>query len=268
MRIRHRISFASSPSLQKVLSSIGIAVAAEGFVSFEVGEEQETWPRVKQWVAESGALDFITTEFSQAEIAHASWVELVPDWHHGYPQPDEENFGYLKATYDLHDWCSVCGLGKRQKAPFQLKRAPRWGRRALMQLNWVFDEYFVRHDVWREVFLPHGIGSLPVFDKSGNELADVRQLLIEDEAVVATGSLDFSRCARCGRMKFVPSTRGPFPPLDLEPSRPIAHTRESFGTGAQADKRVLVHQSLVREMQSRDLKGAAFRPVRGSACLG
>jgi hypothetical protein len=105
------------------------------------------WPQLQVLLRKWGHSEgHVTTEFSKEEIDSARWIE-VGAWHHGYPQP-EDDFGYLRATYDLSEWCDACGIGLKQKASFQMKGEPRWGRRAILQLNWVFDELFVTPEVW------------------------------------------------------------------------------------------------------------------------
>lgn len=113
-------------------------------LAFDVGEDHEQWFEIRATLDGWGVSEgHVTTKFSREEVAQARWLDLVPDWHHGYPQPDEHESRYLSVTYDLSGWCSMCGTGLRQKAPLQMKAEPKWGRRGILQLNWVFDEYFV-----------------------------------------------------------------------------------------------------------------------------
>ena len=54
-----------------------------------------------------GRRDFLSKRFFADEVSTAKWLELIPDWHHGYPQP-EQDFGFPKTTYDLANWCADC----------------------------------------------------------------------------------------------------------------------------------------------------------------
>src|SRR6266849_2102839 len=117
MQIIHRISISTTPEIRKELSSLGVVVG-EGLVTFEVDETHKSWRGLKLWIDERRAVDIVTTKFSNREIAHARWLELVPTWHHGYPQP-EDNFGYREVTYDRSEYCAQCGIGAKQKAPFR-----------------------------------------------------------------------------------------------------------------------------------------------------
>lgn len=47
-------------------------------------------------------------DFAHSPLALVAFIS--PSWncHHGYPQPDEEHFGYLQATYDPTNYCKHC----------------------------------------------------------------------------------------------------------------------------------------------------------------
>jgi hypothetical protein len=207
--------------------------------------------------------DSLTTEFTKGEIEAARWLDVVPDWHHGYPQPDED-FGYLRVTYDLAEWCDACGIGLKQKAPYQMKGEPKWGRRGILQLNWVFDEYFVTPEIWSSFFKPFGIACRPVTNTKGAELKTVVQLVAEEEVGIVTDGLTPERCAKCGRVKYLPVTRGFFPALTTKPSGAIVKTREYFGSGAAAHRRVLVSQELARALVAAKVRGASLWPVQST----
>ncbi len=274
MKFVHRIGFRATASQRRELEALGVKVPAgvampgggAPFVAFDVAEDQPSWPLVRvllqRWEVSEGQ---IRTEFSKNEIDAAPWLEIGA-WHHGYPQPDEDVFGYREMTYDLSDWCEQCGIGKKQKAPFQMKGEPTWGRNGILQLTWIYDELFVTPEVWASMFKPAGIGHRPVMDTKGRELKTVVQLVIEEEVGIVTEGLSPERCARCGRVKYLPVARGPFPRLTDKSSRAMARTREYFGSGGQADKRVLISQEVVRSLSAENLRGASLRPVQAGNC--
>lgn len=90
MQIVHHFGLSASEADQRQLAAFGIRVHT-GTAWFEVVETDPSWPAVQRWA-----------KFSTSEIAAASWLALTSEWHHGYPQP-EDDFGYLQATYDLTD---------------------------------------------------------------------------------------------------------------------------------------------------------------------
>lgn len=262
MKIIHRVSVSATEQDQDELASVGIALDGLGFVTFEIDEEDRAWPEVSQWIARRRAADSVSTRFTKEEIAEADWLELVPLWHHGYPQPDESEFGFRNATFDMTKCCQCCGIGMRQKAEFQMKSEPKWGKRSILQMNWIFDEFFVKREVWAAVFQPLGIACRRVIGSKGSELVTVVQLDICDEVGVETDGLVGVRCGECERVKYLPELRGRFPAMLDEPREKIVRTREYFGSGASAHKRVLVHQDVVRAISEAKVEGVGFRPVR------
>ena len=136
-----------------------------------------------------------------------------------------------------------------------------WGRNSILQLNWVFDEYFVTPELWRRVFEPNGIGCRPVTNARAVELTAVVQLDIREDADVSTTDLAFEGCGRCGRRKYLPITRGPFPHLVTSPRADMAKTRQYFGSGASAFHGVLVSQKLCRILRDQKVRGVEYKPV-------
>jgi hypothetical protein len=126
MRIVHDIAASVTEETAAELRALGIELSSTGFITFDVDEGDAKWPRVAEWTARHGAVDTVRTEFTSDEIGRATWLELMPEWHHGYPQP-EEDFGYLQVTYDLRDYCNACGMGLRQRSAFRMKREPKMG---------------------------------------------------------------------------------------------------------------------------------------------
>lgn len=269
MKVIHRFAFRLSPQRREELVSLGVKPEAgvvmpgggHPFVAVLVAEEHVNWPRLKAKFDLWQVRGSVSTEFSKVEIRAARWVELEPAWHHGYPQPREHEFGYLEATYDLSDHCSECGTGKVQKAPFQMKAEPKWGRRGILQLNWVFDEYFVTPDVWASVFQPHGVGCRPVLDRKHSALKTVVQLAVEEQVDIDVTGLPSQTCGSCGRVKYLPHTRGFFPRLVKNPKAAMVKTNEVFGDGASAQHAVLVSQDIAQAMTNEKVKGASFKPV-------
>jgi hypothetical protein len=262
MQFIHRISTPSSPEARTELLAMGIVVDASGLlISFDLDEANESWPQAQRWIAARRAVDIVRTEFSQQEIADARWLELVPDWHRGYPQPKPDVFGYREITYDTSEYCAQCGTGLRQEASFQMKGEPKWGRNGILQLNWVFDEYFVSPAVWTNVFEPLGVGYRHVQSTRGTELKTVIQLVVDQEIDVVTEGLPMERCMKCGRAKYTPVTRGLSPAVASKPAGDMVKTRQYFGSGASAFKRIIVSQMLARSLAARNIRGASVRPV-------
>jgi hypothetical protein len=271
MRVIHRVALVLTSAQRRHLESLDVSVPDEialpgggdPLVAFDISEDHPNWPIVFALISARRASDVVRTEFSLAEIEAAEWLTLEPAWHHGYPQPNELDFGYLAATYDLTNYCERCGIGKNQKAPFQMKREPKWVKRSILQLNWVFDEYFVTPHAWTSVFKPHGIECRAVLDTKGAVLSTVVQLLANEEVGIVSDGLSAEAvcCSKCGRTKYSPVTRGPFPELRGEPSCAMVKTREHFGSGRSAWRGVLVSRAMARTLVAEKVRGATLKPV-------
>ena len=273
MKLVHRIGCRINKAQRTELEELGVKLPkglsmpgdGDPLVTFDVNENHENWPTLEAKIRKWGVSDIVRTEFTKKEISDASWLKLMADWHHGYPQPREDEFGYLEATYDLTTYCEKCGIGKKQNAPFQMKGEPKWGKRGILQLNWIFDEYFVTPDVWSSIFRPHGIECRPVLNTKGAELKTVVQL-IANEVSIRTDDLlsEEAACVKCGRTKYMPVTRGRFPKLASEPSKAMVKTEEYFGSGASAHKEVLISQTIASALVAQKIGGASFGPVSES----
>lgn len=92
--------------------------------------------------------------------------------------------------------------GGEQKEPFRIKAAPRWSKRAFLQLNWVPDELFVRGDIYESVIKPFGILSNPVIHhSSGKAFENIVQLMIDEEICVDLAGRRQTLSGNCKRTK-------------------------------------------------------------------
>lgn len=266
MRIIHRLSLRGADSARPKLLSLGISIR-EDHLHFEVDESNEKWSEVSRIAQEHSMLDYTYTKFTQSELDDARLLSMWPTWHCGYPMPDND-FGYRELTYDLSNWCR-CGIGKVQKAPFRLRQEPNWGKNSIMQVHWVYDEFFVKPEVWEQVLKPFGIETIPALRyRTGLELKTVVQLKIDGIAAseVNTTSLPYERCDECGRIKYLPHKRGMFPTfLKVEEnSKLVFKTREYWGSGGSAFRQIIVTHRLYQAITNANLKGVSFVPVAES----
>jgi hypothetical protein len=266
MEIFHHfgIRIASEAEAQ-VFSSIGIHLEhgpknlpGSHIASFEISEDAPQWIEAKLLAERVKITEFVRTEFSESELGVADDLCMLASSHRGYPEPSDK-LGYLKATYDLSDFCAKCGIGARQIRPFRLKSAPNL-RLAVLQLNWVFDEFFVDRDVWARTFEPFGIGYLPVLaHKTGSELASIVQLQILQQADLEMDEASNILCSNCGRGKTPLSLKG-FAPAPTSVPAPIFRSTQYFGSDAGAFNRVFVSAALFKEIRRTNLRGVEFYP--------
>ena len=254
LRLKHRFDhIAANPT----------AADAIGLVSLEISESNSFWPVVLEASRDWDAIDQITTKFTKNELENATYMNLVSSWHYSYPMPDEDS-GYLLITYDADSGCDKCGIGLRQKAPFRMKAEPKWGKKQILQLNWVFDEFFVSPEAYEAVFKPFGIRSREVVHhKSERPLRSILQLITDSSGTIP---LEIERpfdetCPKCCRGKFHMNSRGFFPKLKGATNEHIFRTTEFFGSGGSAWRAVIASDKIYQAMVDFDLKGVGFVPL-------
>ena len=270
MKVIHRISVPSEKEYLDSLNSLGITSETSDTLPFAIFEIEETHPKwlvVEQYAKAWRAVHSVRAEFTADEFNSAQRFQVVPNWHWSYPQP-ENGFQYINETYDLKDYCKACGLGKTQKAPFRLKGEPKWGKQHILQLNWVYDEYFVPPDTWKTVFSPLGIGATSVLrHREGSKLKSIVQLIIPKATAFSlqTEGCAHDVCSYCRRLKYLPITGRFFPQFIQDPDLPICKTEENFGSGASAFNAVIVSRVVYESFLIHRLKGASFIPAPARA---
>jgi hypothetical protein len=231
------------------------------FDSFEVAENDPRWEGVSELLKRFKVIDTSTTGYSDVELGSAAVLGVLGASPKGYPEPSG-NFGYLAKTFDLTEYCDLCGIGARQVAPFRLKKVPKL-QSSVLQLNWVFDELFVDGSIWRKVFEPFGIGFRPtVLHRTGVELDDLVQLDIRRAVDVNVEQLKkFKDCRRCGRRKYWPKyLGGPYPPPVVADAA-IFRSKQYFGDGLLAFNLVFISNRLFHEIRSIGLRGLTFQAI-------
>jgi hypothetical protein len=129
-----------------------------------------------------------------------------------------------------------------------------------MQLNWIFDEYFVARDVWTAIYEPLGIDCWPVvLDRTGEAIESVVQLRITHYADLNLDESNAIVCPPCGRKKTRMDLRG-FCPEPVGIPAPIFKSTQFFGSDSNAFNRVLISSSLHKEIKKDRLRGVEFYP--------
>lgn len=261
MQIIHRVLFNRNEAVESKLEDLGVKLNRGDILTFfEAAETDPDWSAIRAIAEEANPLDHVGTRFSKDDLERSDLLQMNPGWMSGYPMPDMD-FGYEQMTYDLADHCSHCGIGRLQKAPFRMRGEPKWGKYHVLMLNWVFDEYFVRAEVWERVFRKYGVDCMPVLKhKTGQRLETVVQLKIDTFATapLKVGDAAYEICPTCHRKKFLPYCRGFFPPFAAKQKADMFKTEEYFGSGASAHHEIIVSSRLFREITSNKLKGVQF----------
>jgi len=258
MDLEHRITSNVTVNMQARLGAIGFDIAL-GFQAIVVRESDPRWPNLKTVIESFDCGNYARSVFNSADFAKAAVLVMGSSWHHGYPEPSGDN-GYREATFDLSDFCPSCGVGLNQIRPFRLSKSPGWGNKSMFQLNWMFDEYFVKPEVWKGVFEPFGIGFREVvLNRTGAVLDTVVQLDICESVDADMEGRPFELCTVCSRKKYEYVKIG-LNPKPLSSFRGMSKSTQYVGSGASANRLVMVSQDLFARIKESGIKGIEFAP--------
>ncbi len=234
-----------------------IAILAKHNIKVEIGydsfwlEENDIYRQLKPYFDEWGIKETVISKFSVEEENAAKLLILLSPWANGYPMNDYDR-SYIKTTYDDSNYCNTCGMGLKQKEPFRLKKEPNWGgSKKMFSLNWIFDELFVKEELYEILFKGKGINSEKVLlYKKETVIEDTIQLVLPvTEVPLNLEDYPYEVCKDCNRLRYNFINKGFFPSFkDDVGDTPIFKSKEWFGTGANARKYIFVSQELRQQL--------------------
>lgn len=273
MDIKTRIIFNSKsyPDFIATLDKNNVPYETNGLAVVEMLESSPLWPIVSK-AADDNGIKILNTNhillFTKKELDNAEWLYMRSTWKFGYPQP-ENAFGYTKTTYAGE--CPECGKVNEQIAPFKMKSAPKWNKRAFCEVNWVGGEMFLS-DAAKGMFTNEGITGvsfLEVWDKKENAFPDISQLVIE--TILEPGYIcsfadgcEARLCSVCKTAKHVVNRRETlkFKKHIFDNQPDIVKTGDLFGDGHFAGRMILVrnkvYKAIVANKMNRTLE---FQPI-------
>jgi hypothetical protein len=180
----------------------------------------------------------------------------------------QDDFGYQRVTYRAGSGCEGCGAGLVQVAPFRLKKAPTQRHSTVLQLNWVFDEFFVS-SAGRAQLEAAGLKGFefesPVLHKTGAIVPGWFQMKVTHTFPLSlvTEGLTSEKCSRCQQVKYnCPQGHLPtFAGSMSDGNTDVVKTSEWFGSGFSAHRPVLVSQWFVRLVLAEKWRGVSLSPV-------
>jgi hypothetical protein len=208
----------------------------------------------------------------------------------GYPQP-EDDFGYLKQTYDMSKACPTCHIGLNQVYEFRFKSEPNPHHNHFIGLNWVFDQIFIRKPV-EEILTKEGVTgisfSVPVINKTGKPMETIKQLHVDTilfDAVIlddlkseiceypkGEASIMFLTTIGSGLLKgpFCGQKKYNFPQgksfefrqgsISNQPD--FIRLGEWFGSGSSASRPIFISYKVYEVIKRFKWRGALLEPVR------
>jgi len=267
MNIIYHITFNTDGPATKFFEGEGFKIKPGIINTFDITEDHPKWERVKEAVKCYGDYEVRVKEygakFTKKEIEEAAYFALLAEWNFEYPQPSEA-FGYQETTYRSGIGCRKCGVGLQQYKSFSIKKKPNWGKLDILQLNWVFDEYFVSKEMKDKLEGKiSGTRFLEVLKHPQSiVLDDIFQLLVENRvSLVLPENSAFKICDMCKCKKYMPSLLGRgFFPLPFENDFSIAQSQEFFGDGGRAFRITIINRATYLLLTELNIKGVNFYP--------
>jgi len=231
-----------------------------------ISESDPNWPLIFDYLETHPIVHMVEAKYSKKEIDDAAWCVLGRTSHFGYPQP-EDDFGYKNVTYD-NGGCSECGIGYQQIAPFRVRKQPAIRHSQILQLNWVFDEFFVTQEACSKLETS-GLTGMEFGDvllhKSGKSIQTWSQMQISQilPPILRTSALTVETCPACRQTKFNhPMGEQLVLAKHLSESTPdVIKTCKWFGSGGNAHRLVLVSSRFVRFARSNNWRGLDLAPI-------
>jgi hypothetical protein len=285
MKINHRMTTSPGSDFYRAIKALGFEFDDSEYISvLNITEDHEKWPRVKELMHEFDISAMVENKFDKNEILDAEWLQIGATGHFGYPQPEDN---YQEITYDENRICPSCGIGKVQKAPFRFRSEPKASRSQFLQLNWIFDEFFVRPDV-KEAFTNNNISGIiyenPVINKSNAPISSIYQLKIKNtqNPCLITTNLEPVTCKLnneefspsmekfmgkkdtfCGNVKYHFGKRGPFQfqRNSFLCNDDVMKSFEWFGSGFQAFRMVIISRKVSDIIIKNKWRGIYMHPI-------
>ena len=271
MEINHRVSFHSQEvGVEEAVAHLGIDYEKSPLPGgsnylghFDIRESDSRWAQVAELIRAHELPDFPATTFAVSEVLVAEWLRLMVVFERGYPQPEAT---WRKLTYE--GGCPKCGVGVRQKAPFQIKAEPKLGKKDFVGLYWTWTT-FATPRVF-EAFAGErftGYERWPVIiRRTGEPAKSVAQLLVMGETApgLVTEDLQTETCPSCGQVKFNAVKRGSirYRGDALPEGIDLVLSHEWWGSGAFAYQEVFVSKRAAHLMVERGWQGVVLHPLQ------
>ena len=179
----------------------------------------------------------------------------------------------------------MCGIGAIQKAPFQIETDSIAKKNHFLQLNWVFDDLFLRIEVESQLKISKLTGitfTEPLLHKKPHSCGTLVQLQIEStlSAGLLSEGLHEITCREnneeswvppnlpsahpyCGNIKYHYEMKGPYRfKKNIFTSCPdLIKSHEWFGSGASASRLIIASQKFREIASTKKWRGIYFEPI-------
>lgn len=195
-------------------------------------------------------------EYSKEDINSSEYCVLCSIRGKGYPLPTNDNWAWDELYYDTSNFCRQCGHSLIQTQDFRVTRSTRPTKHPF----WTFfdgapqDVAFLTDELYETLFKPLGFGCRPVRKASGEIFEGILQLdipIIDEDLDLSMH--EYEICPVCGKKKYGGDQKYPFFPLHEHPLPHLYLSKEYFGYGMAAGRKMFISTELAKVLLERKL---------------
>lgn len=273
MRISSKITFHMNPAeAEKILSPLGQKTVKDD--TMQVAELFACTDKYDSLINTLKELNVDYGEFkrfvySKKEIESAELLYAIQNAYCGYPQPDDD-FGYIKVSYDLNSGCPNCSHGLLQNRPLRTLK-PKMGSNDIAALHWEYE--FIITSRLKNIIEQEGLTGCefwPVIDHRKNiDRDDVYQLYIAGRMPPMSIETYFTiedlrkPCILCGRSKsIIAKGQKVYDRATLGDIKDFNRTQEWLGGGYSVHQVPIVSKRVYDVFNKNKIRGVRFEPVK------
>jgi uncharacterized protein YutE (UPF0331/DUF86 family) len=247
-------------------------------LEFFVYEEMDFYEKLFCKLKKFNLYRNLLIEYDEIDMENAQWY-IIGTSQYQYPQP-EDDFGYRNLTFNLDNYCPLCGIGKIQNNPYRLKYEPKQKPNLFWGLHWEYEPIFIREEI-KNIFEKEKIGgvyfSQPVIHKSNKPIERFYQLHIEtilDKGLI-TDNVNTVTCKInneensnrnnelkcCGRIKYNSYRALEFNKKIFSTDNDFYLTNEYFGSMGSAYRKKIISKKIYNLIKNYKLRGLYFDPL-------
>jgi hypothetical protein len=278
MRIKHRFieqncSISKSNKIKILLGDYSIkyiykeedtVLGLQNSFEFIIYEDINLFDEIQNKLEPFDFFQEISTEYDKKDMDKAEWYTIysLPCQ---YPQPDDD-FGYLDVTFNLNNYCSNCGIGKIQNAPFRLLKEPKQKGNQFLSLFWEEDTLFVKDEIKNILEKENikGIHFIHPVNKNNVTIEKYWQIIIETVLDNGFNSYNTTKeTCKCGNIKYnhPPKEGYNFNGKIFCSAFDFNKSNEYFGSGGQADRINIISKKTYEIINKNRLKGIKIEPI-------
>jgi hypothetical protein len=282
MKIKIKVVKDFSQKEQVELEEIGIKVII-GWDDFEIDTDNSNMQYIQHILRSSDWNTISQREalFSEKDRSDAPFINIYSNKMLGYAKPDGDEdevddfpypfdiYPYYKGVFEVKDTDENYGLLKgTQIGSYSLNGEPNWGNKDIASANYIEDTFFVKPEIYNDIFKPLNINCLPVFNyKTSLPLKSVVQLVQQG---ISSSKLNISKeeaeeiiyVDKWNLKKYVLRNDIYYPSFASPPqSLDFFYTQEYFGDGGINLRNTVISQNLYKILKNNNIKGLNYYPM-------